>query len=72
MILGDFETDFNRSWDGLEGTQKITVIFENILVTLYFIGTTFFTQIAILNMLIAIMALVFEKHHAGLNELGKR
>ena len=42
------------------------------MLVIYFIGTTFFTQITILNMLIAIMSSTFSKHSRNLAELGKR
>ena len=45
---------------------------ENFLVIVYFLGTTFFTQITILNMLIAIMSQTYNRHAKGLSELGKR
>jgi len=54
--------NFERSSEGLNGSQTWFVVAENILVTIYFIGATFFTQIVILNMLIAIMSSTFDKH----------
>ena len=62
LLLGEFEGTLRRSYDGLGEDMKTVVIFENILVTLYFLGTTFFTQITILNMLIAIMSATYTKH----------
>ena len=57
MLLGEFgEGALRRSYEGLNDVMQVAVIFENILNALYFFGTTFFTQLTILNMLIAIMA----------------
>ena len=39
---------------------------ENVLCIIYFIGSTFFTQIVILNMLIAIMSATFDRHNENL------
>lgn len=60
VLLGDFENaTFRRSYEDLSERMVTAVNFENAIVTIYFIGTTFFTQITILNMLIAIMSATF-------------
>ena len=45
---------------------------ENTLVMIYFFGSTFFTQIVILNMLVAIMGSTFTRHNEDLHEKAKR
>lgn len=73
LLLGDFENiSFKRSYTGLQDSMASAVMFENLLISVYFIATTFFTQITILNMLIAIMSETYQKHSQGLSELGKR
>ena len=59
-----------RSSDNLRDPAWIWL--ENKLVAVYFIGSTFFTQIVILNMLIAIMSATFERHNTDLDWNGKR
>ena len=61
MILGDWSYFvFERDTDGYE--DKGWIELESFLVIFYFIGSTFFTQIVILNMLIAIMGATFSNH----------
>ena len=73
MLLGDFEQAvFHRSYTGYDEDTKTWIMTENYLIAIYFIGTTFFTQITILNMLIAIMGASFNKHSNKLAELGKK
>lgn len=73
VLLGDFEgAIFRRSYENLSERMKTAVTVENTIVTIYFICTTFFTQITILNMLIAIMSQTYTKHSERLAELGKR
>ena len=73
MLLGDFDQAvMQRSSAGFESKGRAAIICENFLVVIYFIGTTFFTQITILNMLIAIMGATFNKHSHKLAELGKK
>ena len=60
LLLGDFgSVNIFRSSEGLE--DKGQVHFENFLVLFFFMLSTFFTQIMILNMLIAIMMTTYEK-----------
>ena len=60
MLLGDFDADnFYRSTENLSSSMQTAVRIENFLVTIYFVGMTFFTQITILNMLIAVMGATF-------------
>ena len=67
IILGDFGLmNFNRPTEG-HGDDSSWITFENWLVMLYFIGATFFTQITILNMLIAIMGSTFDRHNEDLH-----
>ena len=73
LLLGDFENiSFKRSYTGLQDSMANAVIFENFLIDVYFLAATFFTQITILNMLIAIMSETYSKHSLNLNALGKR
>lgn len=73
MLLGDFDaSNLRRSYDGMSDELANVAGFENLLVLVYFIGTTFVSQITILNMLIAIMSKTFDMHEAGLNENGKK
>ena len=71
LILGDFDNmSFVRSKEGYgdffdNGVNRWITI-ENLLVMAYFIGSTFFTQIVILNMLIAIMSATFDRHNEDL------
>ena len=73
MLLGDFEeANLLERFSGYPDSIKAAVTFENFLVTFYFIGTTLFTQITILNMLIAMMGSTWSKHSNKLSELGKK
>lgn len=64
LILGDFENmTFRRDTENLDDPW---FWLENFLVMIYFIGSTFFTQIVILNMLIAIMSSTFDRHNEDL------
>ena len=73
MLLGDFEQAvLQRTYTGYDADTKTWIMIENYLIAIYFIGTTFFTQITILNMLIAIMGASFNKHSNKLAELGKK
>lgn len=62
LILGDFG---NFSFDKLidEGDMAYWNEIENKLVILYFLLSTFMTQIVILNMLVAIMSTTFNNHN---------
>ena len=61
LLLGDFSNmNMIMNTDGREGEGWLYL--ENMLVVLYFLGSTFFTQIVILNMLIAIMGSTFARH----------
>lgn len=71
LLLGDFENmTLERSSENLPDPGWIWL--ENKLVAIYFIGSTFFTQIVILNMLIAIMSATFERHNTDLDWNAKR
>ena len=60
MLLGDFEkAHFRRNSEEVNKDLEASVVFENYLVMIYFIGASFFAQITILNMLIAIMSQTF-------------
>ena len=60
MLLGEFgDGTLRRSYEGLDSVMQGAIIFENLLNAIYFFGTTFFTQLTILNMLIAIMAATY-------------
>lgn len=73
MLLGDYEGfNFTRSHEDYTDQMTSAIITENFLVRLYFVGTTFFTQITLLNMLIAIMSNTFARHSQSLSDLGKR
>ena len=73
MLLGEYgDGSLRRSLEGLSGEMRTAVIIENYLAVLYFFGTTFFTQITILNMLIAIMSSTYQKHSSNLKDLGNR
>lgn len=73
IVLGDFENaTLIRSRNGIDGSMQVFVMLENSLTTFYFLGTTFFTQITILNMLIAIMSATYSKHSENLGVLGQR
>ena len=73
MLFGEFgDAKLRRGYFGLEGRMQTEVTIENIIVTIYFVGTTFFAQITILNMLIALMSKTFQQHSDNLNNLGKR
>ena len=62
IILGDWSYFVvERSTDGYE--DKGFIELESFLVLSYFIGATFFAQIVILNMLIAIMGSTFDNHN---------
>ena len=65
LILGDFHYSFERN--DSDESLSFWLGFENILVTIYFILSTFFTQIVILNMLIAIMGATFSRHSEELH-----
>ena len=58
--------NFERSSD-FYGEHTIWVEMENWLSLFYFLGSTFFTQIVILNMLIAIMGSTFDRHNEDLH-----
>ena len=61
LLLGDFSNmSMLINTDGREGEGWLYL--ENMLVVIYFVGSTFFTQIVILNMLIAIMGSTFARH----------
>ena len=65
MLLGDFESaNFRHSDEHLTPSLQMATSVEKILINIYFVGTTFFTQITFLNMLIAIMGGTFHKHSA--------
>ena len=67
IILGDFGSmGFERPSDG-HGDDGTWIDFENWLVLLYFLGATFFTQIVIMNMLIAIMGSTYDRHNEDLH-----
>ena len=71
LILGDFDNmSFVSSKEGYGGffdnETSRWISLENLLVLLYFVGSTFFTQIVILNMLIAIMSATFDRHNEDL------
>lgn len=43
MLFGEFgDAKLRRSYFGLEGRMRTEVTIENIIVTIYFVGTTFF------------------------------
>ena len=43
-LLGDFgESKIRRSAEGFDDSLQFIILFENLLATIYFIGTTFFT-----------------------------
>ena len=66
LILGDFG---NFSFDRVIADEKLTFWneIEDTLVVVYFVLSTFFTQIVILNMLIAIMSATFTRHSEQLH-----
>ena len=63
LILGDFG---NFKFDKLidDGDMAYWYQIENMLVIMYFVLSTFMTQIVILNMLVAIMSATFGHHNA--------
>ena len=62
MLLGDFgEGKIRRTYQDVESDWALIMQTENVLVLFYFLGMTFFTQITILNMLIAIMSDTFSR-----------
>ena len=71
MILGDWSYFvMERSTDGYQ--DKGFIELESFLVMLYFIGSTFVTQIIILNMLIAIMGSTFDNHNEDKHQNSQR
>ena len=52
--------------------NELVINFENKLVMIYFLGSTFFTQIVIFNMLIAIMGATFSRHNEDQESNAKR
>ena len=72
VLLGDFgEGKIRRTYQDVESDWALIMQTENVLVLFYFLGMTFFTQITILNMLIAIMSDTFSRQTSNLNQLGK-
>ena len=65
LILGDFHFTFERNVP--DESMSFWINIENKLVMLYFILSTFVTQIVILNMLIAIMSATFSRHESQLH-----
>ena len=62
VLLGDFgEGKIRRTYQDVESDWALIMQTENVLVLFYFLGMTFFTQITILNMLIAIMSDTFSR-----------
>ena len=62
LILGDFGS-FNLANSTNYGEDmSYWQMFENKLITVFFVLSTFLTNIVILNMLIAIMSATFDKH----------
>lgn len=73
ILLGDFgDMQLSRETDELSGLPFVFANLENILAKLYFVGSTFFTQIVVLNMLIAIMSSTFDRHQTDLEANAKR
>lgn len=73
ILLGDFgDMSLKRSTEGLTGEVIAFAMIENLLAQIYFIGSTFFTQIVVLNMLIAIMSSTFDRHQSDLEANAKR
>ena len=71
IILGDWSYFVvERSTDGYE--DKGFIELESFLVLSYFIGATFFAQIVILNMLIAIMGSTFDNHNEDNHQNSQR
>ena len=71
LLLGEFNTGgLWRSNEGYDDSAWITV--ENWLSILYFVGSTFITQIVIFNMLVAIMSATFDRHNEDLDQNAKR
>ena len=65
LILGDFHFSFERTIP--DESMSFWINIENKLVMVYFILSTFVTQIVILNMLIAIMSATFGRHESQLH-----
>ena len=57
---------FERTSVG-HGDDAKWIDLENWLVLFYFLGATFFTQIVIMNMLIAIMGSTYDRHNEDLH-----
>ena len=62
MLLGEFSIESIRRTVGEYGSDWAFIMqTENWFAMSYFLGMTFFTQITILNMLIAIMSSTFDR-----------